>query len=91
LQWDQRMQKMIITRDQILRKTLLHIQLKRCQYIDDFPERVTSVFEAASDRRGIRRYEALKSKLYHIDTNFFRVNKISREDFFRGLYQRVKG
>lgn len=85
------MQKMIITRDQILRKTLLHIQLKRCQYIDDFPERVTSVFEAASDRRGIRRYEALKGKLFRIDTNFFRVNKISREDFFRGLYQRVKG
>lgn len=85
------MQKMTITRDQILRKTLLHIQLKRCQYIDDFPERVTSVFEAASDRRGIRRYEALKDRLFGIDTNFFRVNKISRDDFFRGLYQRVKG
>jgi len=80
-----------ISRAEILRSTLFHIQLNQCQYIDNFPEYVAKIFDDNIDGRGIRKYDNLKPKLYRIKTNFFAINKgkIRKGDFFEGLYQRI--
>lgn len=79
-----------INKDTILRSTLFHIQLKQCQYIDNFPEAVANVFEKNVERGKLRDYEKLKRKLYRISTSFFEVNKrIKKRDFFESLYQRI--
>ena len=80
-----------INRDAIIRSTLFHIQLKQCQYIDDFPEAVADVFEKNVFRGRLRKYQELKRKLYRISTNFFEVNKgIKKKEFFESLYDRIK-
>ncbi|UCH04774.1 MAG: hypothetical protein JSW05_01050 [Candidatus Thorarchaeota archaeon] len=79
-----------INKDSILRSTLFHIQLKQCQYIDNFPEDVANVFENNVERGRLQEYEKLKRKLYRISTSFFEVNKrIKKKDFFESLYQRI--
>ncbi|MFW9907191.1 MAG: hypothetical protein ACFFEF_01340 [Candidatus Thorarchaeota archaeon] len=86
------MTEVYVTRDDILRSTLFHIQLKCCQYIDNFPEAVTDVFESNLRGKKLRSYDALKNRLYRIKTNFFDINsdKIKKRDFFLGLYERIK-
>jgi hypothetical protein len=81
-----------VSRSEILRNTLFHIQTKQCQYIDDFPEEVTSVIENAMDKKGFKDYEKVKRRLYRIKTNFFRINqgKTKKKEFFEGLYARLK-
>jgi serine/threonine-protein kinase RIO1 len=80
-----------IKRDAIIQSTLFHIQLKRCQYIDDFPEAVADVFEKNVYRGRLKKYQDLKRKLYRISTSFFDVNKgIKKKDFFESLYNRIK-
>ena len=79
-----------ISRQDILRSTLFHIQVKNCQYIDDFPEAVTSVLDGAVTKNGIKAYNEIKRKLYRIKTNFFKINTIKKRDFFHGLYQRIE-
>ena len=79
-----------ISRREILRSTLFHIQVKNCQYIDDFPEAVTSVFDGAVTKNGIRPFNDIKRRLYRIKTNFFRINTIKKRDFFQGLYDRIE-
>jgi hypothetical protein len=80
-----------INRDAIIQSTLFHIQLKQCQYIDNFPEAVADVFESNVYRGKIRKYQELKRKLYRIKTSFFEVNKgIRKKDFFESLYSRIK-
>jgi len=86
------MENRCISRTEILRNTLFHIQVKQCQYIDDFPEAVTTVLDTAVGTRGIKDYEQVKGRLYRIKTNFFRINegKTKKKDFFEGLYQRIQ-
>jgi len=79
-----------ISRTEILRNTLFHIQVKQCQYIDDFPEAVTSVLDTAVEENGLRDYNAVKRRLYRIKTNFFKINNIKKKDFFEGLYTRIR-
>jgi hypothetical protein len=81
-----------ISRTELLRNTLFHIQVKQCQYIDNFPEAVTTILESAVGKRGIKDYESVKRRLYRIRTNFFRINagKTQKKDFFEGLYRRVQ-
>jgi hypothetical protein len=81
-----------ISRSEILRNTLFHIQIKQCQYIDNFPEAVTSVLESAVGKKGLMDYEKVKRRLYRIRTNFFRINqgKTTKKSFFEGLYERIK-
>jgi len=80
-----------INRDSIIQSTLFHIQLKQCQYIDDFPEAVADVFEKNVYRGRLRKYQELKRKLYRISTSFFEVNKgVKKKDFFESLYDRIK-
>lgn len=80
-----------INRDTIIQSTLFHIQLKQCQYIDDFPEAVADVFEKNVFRGRLRKYQELKRKLYRISTSFFDVNKgIKKKDFYESLYNRIK-
>ncbi len=80
-----------INKESILKSTLFHIQLKQCQYIDDFPEMVADVFEKSVERGRLREYDKLKRKLYRISTSFFEVNKsiIKKKDFFESLYKRI--
>ncbi len=79
-----------IIKDTILRSTLFHIQLKQCQYIDNFPEAVASVFSKNVERGRLQDYDKLKRKLYGISTSFFEVNKrIKKRDFFESLYERI--
>ena len=75
-----------ISRHDILRSTLFHIQVNSCQFIDDFPEVVASVFDNAVDRRGLKDYAEIKRKLYRIKTSFFKIKK----EFFEGLYKRLE-
>ncbi|MFX0044289.1 MAG: hypothetical protein ACFE8Z_00435 [Candidatus Hermodarchaeota archaeon] len=79
-----------INKDTILRSTLFHIQLRQCQYIDNFPEAVANVFERNVERGKLQEYQKLKRKLYRISTSFFEVNKrIKKKDFFESLYERI--
>ncbi|MFW9956771.1 MAG: hypothetical protein ACFFCT_01760 [Candidatus Odinarchaeota archaeon] len=86
------MEKRCISRTEILRNTLFHIQVKQCQYIDNFPEAVTTVLETAVGKRSIKDYQQVKRRLYGIKTNFFKINegKTKKKDFFEGLYQRIQ-
>jgi hypothetical protein len=79
-----------ISRHDILRSTLFHIQVNSCQFIDDFPEVVASVFDDAVDRKGLKDYAEIKRKLYRIKTSFFKINAIKKKDFFEGLYKRLE-
>jgi hypothetical protein len=80
-----------ISRKAIIQSTLFHIQLKQCQYIDDFPEAVADVFEKNVYRGRLKKYQDLKRKLYRIKTSFFDVNRdIKKKDFFESLYDRIK-
>jgi hypothetical protein len=85
------MESAVISKEQILRSTLFHIQIKRCEYIDDFPEAVTSVFEKMIDENGMKKYDDMKRRLYRIDTNFFKINedKVKKRGFFLSLYERI--
>ena len=76
----------------ILRSTLFHIQLKQCQYIDNFPEKVTEIFKASYDGKKFKSYNDMKRRLYRVKTNFFDINgsKIQKRDFYIGLYDRIK-
>lgn len=80
-------------REHILQSTLFHIQVNQCQYIDNFPEAVTTVFQDMIQKKKIRDFEVVKKKLYRISTSFFEINKqkVSKKDFFEGLYRRVSG
>ena len=82
-----------IARDEILQNTLFHIQLNRLQYIDDFPDSVAATFDRIINDEGISKYDDMKRKLYRIKTNFFTINKdkISKREFFMGLYRRLFG
>ncbi|MFW9806462.1 MAG: hypothetical protein ACFFFK_07005 [Candidatus Thorarchaeota archaeon] len=81
-----------ISRSDILQSTLFHIQIKQCQYIDNFPERVTTIIENAVGKKRLKKYSEIKDKLYRIKTNFFTINKgkIKKKDFFEGLYERIE-
>lgn len=81
-----------ISRSDILQSTLFHIQIKQCQYIDNFPEVVTTVIENAVGKKKLKKYSEIKDKLYRIKTNFFTINKgkIKKKDFFEGLYERIE-
>lgn len=80
-------------REHILQSTLFHIQVNQCQYIDNFPEAVTSVFDDMIQKKKMRDFEVVKKRLYRISTSFFEINKkkVSKKDFFEGLYRRVSG
>ena len=80
-----------IKKDEILQSTLFHIQMNRLQYIDDFPDSVAKTFDRIINDEGISKYDDMKRKLYRIKTNFFTINKdkISKRDFFLGLYRRI--
>jgi len=81
-----------ISRADILRSTLFHIQIKQCQYIDNFPEKVTSIIDTAVGKKRLKQYSEIKNKLYRIKTNFFTINKgkVKKKDFFEGLYERIR-
>jgi len=84
------MESKCITRTDILQSTLFHIQVKQCQYIDNFPEAVTTIIDTAVGKRKLKDYETVKRRLYRIRTNFFKINKIKKKDFFEGLYARLQ-
>lgn len=81
-----------ISRTDILRSTLFQIQIKECQYIDNFPEAVTSVFDNAAGKKNLKKYSEIKQKLYRIKTNFFAINKgkVKKKVFFEELYERIR-
>ncbi|TFF91458.1 hypothetical protein EU546_08590 [Candidatus Thorarchaeota archaeon] len=85
------MESAAISKEQILKSTLFHIQIKQCEYIDNFPEAVTSVFEKMIDENGIKDYKDMTRRLYRIDTNFFKINqdKVKKKGFFESLYERI--
>ncbi len=88
---DRAMSELYISRDEILQSTLFHIQIKRCQYIDDFPEIVTNVFSNVIKGKKLLPYEKIKRKLYRLNTSFFEINKaIQKREFYQGLYKRIK-
>lgn len=86
------METKCISRDDILRSTLFHIQIKQCQYIDNFPEKVTSIIDNAVGKKRLKKYSDIKNKLYRIKTNFFTINKgiVKKKDFFEELYERIR-
>ncbi|MFW9959692.1 MAG: hypothetical protein ACFFDV_01655 [Candidatus Thorarchaeota archaeon] len=86
------MENRCISRTEILRNTLFHIQIKQCQYIDNFPEAVATVLETAVGKKSLKDYQVVKRRLYRIRTNFFKINegKTKKKDFFEGLYQRIQ-
>ncbi len=84
------METRCISRTDILQSTLFHIQVKQCQYIDNFPEKVTTIIESAVGKRRLKDYDAVKRRLYRIKTNFFKINQINKKDFFEGLYERIQ-
>ena len=84
------MQSRCISKTEILRNTLFHIQVKQCQYIDDFPEVVASVIDTAVEGNNLKEYNSVKRRLYRIKTNFFKINNIKKKDFFEGLYTRIQ-
>ncbi|MGY5854118.1 MAG: hypothetical protein RTU92_11165 [Candidatus Thorarchaeota archaeon] len=80
-----------ITRDEILQSTLFHIQLKRLEYIDNFPDSVADMFTKIVSEKGFSEFNKIKRRLYRISTSFFSINKenISKREFYQGLYQRL--
>lgn len=87
---DRTMAELCINRDEILQSTLFHIQIKRCQYIDDFPERVANVFSNIIDGKKIIPFDKIKRRLYRLDTSFFEINTtIQKREFYQGLYKRL--
>lgn len=89
--WDRTMEKASVMQEDILKSTLFHIQMKRCQYIDDFPETVASIFSSMCVGKRLKPYDDMKRKLYRINTNFFDINnKIKKRDFYLGLYERIQ-
>ncbi|NHJ14605.1 MAG: hypothetical protein EAX95_13075 [Candidatus Thorarchaeota archaeon] len=88
---DQKMSEPNVSRNEILQSTLFHIQLKQCQYIDNFPETVADIIDQSIKNNKLRRYEEIKRKLYRIKTNFFDINrnKVKKCDFFESLYNRI--
>jgi len=84
------MENRCITKSDILRNTLFHIQVRQCQYIDTFPEKVTTIIDTAVGKRRMKNYVVVKNRLYRIKTNFFKINSIKKKDFFEGLYQRIE-
>ncbi|MHA1904610.1 MAG: hypothetical protein ACXADL_02475 [Candidatus Thorarchaeota archaeon] len=80
-----------ITSEDILQSTLFHIQIKQCQYIDNFPEAVTKVFVKMMDKNGISDYSSMKRRLYRINTSFFEINKdkTRKSEFYESLYERI--
>jgi hypothetical protein len=79
-----------ISRSDILQSTLFHIQIKQCQFIDDFPEKVTDIVDTAVRKKTMKKYTEVKNRLYRIKTNFFKINSIKKKDFFEGLYKRIE-
>ena len=79
-----------ISRTDILQSTLFHIQIKQCQYIDNFPEKVADVVDSVVGKKRIKKYVDVKNRLYRIKTNFFKINSIKKKDFFEGLYKRIE-
>ncbi|MGY5859903.1 MAG: hypothetical protein RTU63_11090 [Candidatus Thorarchaeota archaeon] len=84
------METKCISRTDILQSTLFHIQVKQCQYIDNFPEAVATIIDTAVGKRKLKDYETVKRRLYRIRTNFFKINEIKKKDFFEGLYSRLQ-
>jgi hypothetical protein len=86
------MENKCISKADILRSTLFQIQIKECQYIDNFPEAVTSVFDNAAGKKNLKKYSEIKQKLYRIKTNFFAINKgkVKKKVFFEELYERIR-
>ncbi|TFH00109.1 hypothetical protein E4H12_00250 [Candidatus Thorarchaeota archaeon] len=84
------MENRCITRTDILQGTLFHIQVKQCQYIDNFPEAVATIIDTAVGKRKLKDYDTVKRRLYSIRTNFFIINHIKKKDFFEGLYTRLQ-
>jgi hypothetical protein len=86
------MENRCISRDDILRSTLFHIQIKQCQYIDNFPDKVVSIIDHAVGKKRLKKYSEVKNKLYRIKTNFFAINKgkVKKKDFYEGLYERIR-
>ncbi len=84
------MESRCITRSDILKSTLFHIQIKQCQYIDNFPEKVATIIDTAVGKKRLKKYADVKNRLYRIKTNFFKINNIKKKDFFEGLYQRIE-
>lgn len=80
-----------ISRSEILQSTLFHIQIRQCQYIDTFPEKVTTIINTAVGKKRMKKYAEVKNRLYRIKTNFFRINTIKKKEFFEGLYVRIEG
>jgi hypothetical protein len=79
-----------ISKTDILQSTLFHIQVKQCQYIDNFPEAVTNIIDSAVGKKRLKDYDTIKRRLYRIKTNFFKINEIKKKDFFEGLYSRLQ-
>ena len=79
-----------ISRTDILQSTLFHIQIKQCQYIDNFPEKVVDIVDSVVGKKRIKKYVDVKNRLYRIKTNFFKINSIKKKDFFEGLYKRIE-
>ncbi len=92
LDGDRKMAEACLSKDEILKSTLFHIQLKQCQYIDDFPEKVSFIIEKTMDENGLLPYDKIKRRLYRIDTSFWEINKdkIKKRDFYLGLYERLE-
>ncbi|TFH03915.1 MAG: hypothetical protein E4H14_15800 [Candidatus Thorarchaeota archaeon] len=84
------METRCISKTDILQSTLFHIQVKQCQYIDNFPEAVATIIDTAVGKRKLKDYDTVKRKLYCIRTNFFIINQIKKKDFFEGLYTRLQ-
>ena len=84
------METRCISRTDILQSTLFHIQVKQCQYIDNFPEAVTNIIDSAVGKKQLKDYDTVKRRLYRIKTNFFKINEIKKKDFFEGLYSRIQ-
>jgi hypothetical protein len=87
---DRAMENRCITKSDILRSTLFHIQVRQCQYIDTFPEKVTTIIDTAVGKRRMKNYIEVKNRLYRIKTNFFKINSIKKKEFFEGLYKRIE-
>ncbi len=87
---DRAMENRCISKSDILRNTLFHIQVRQCQYIDSFPEKVTTIIDTAVGKKRMKKYDVVKNRLYRIKTSFFKINSIKKKDFFEGLYKRIE-
>ncbi len=85
------MESVSVSQEDILKSTLFHIQMKRCQYIDHVPETVASIFTSMCKGNKLKPYDDMKRKLYRINTSFFDINdKIEKREFYLGLYERIQ-